>query len=82
MGYIGLGDSYVKNRENGFEENLTKARETWEQGLKEYPRREELKTRLELHSKSADRAELIQYIRSLRGLEDPVDTDLARVWVD
>jgi hypothetical protein len=26
--------------------------------------------------------ELIDYIEKLRGLEDPVDTDLAKVWVD
>lgn len=82
LGYVGLGDSYVKNREEGFEENLAKARETWERGLKEYPKREELKVRLELYGKSEDKTELIEYIKGLRGLEDPVDTDLARVWVD
>jgi hypothetical protein len=82
FGYIGLGDSYVKNREEGFEENLAMARKVWEQGLQEYPKSEELELRLEFYGKSADRAELIEYIRSLRGLEDPVDTDLARVWVD
>jgi len=82
LGYVGLGDSYVKNRENGFEENLTKARETWEQGLKEYAGRAELKTRLELYTKSEDKAELIEYIKDLRGLEDPVDTNLSTVWVD
>ena len=82
LGYVGLGDSYVKNREEGFEENLNKAREAWEQGLGEYPGREELVTRLDLWHKSEDKAELIEFIRSLRGLEDPVDTDLARVWVD
>jgi tetratricopeptide (TPR) repeat protein len=82
LGYVGLGDSYVKNREEGFEENLQKANETWELGLKEYPGREELEIRLELFSKDKDKTELIEYIRSLRGLEDPVDTDLGRVWVD
>ncbi|MCK4658831.1 MAG: VCBS repeat-containing protein [Phycisphaerae bacterium] len=82
LGYVGLGDSYVKNREQGFEENLSKARDAWERGRKEYPNREELKIRLELHAKSDDKAELIEYIKGLRGLEDPVDTDLARVWVD
>jgi hypothetical protein len=25
---------------------------------------------------------LIEYVRKLRGLEDPVDTDLSRVWLD
>lgn len=82
LGYIGLGDSYVKNREEGFEENLEKARQTWEQGLVAYPDADEMKLRLELFRKSEDRAELIRYVKGLRGLEDPVDTDLARVWVD
>jgi len=82
LGYVGLGDSYVKNRENGFEENLTRARETWEQGLREYPNREELLLRLELCNKSDDKQELVEFVRDLRGLEDPVDTDLRSVWVD
>jgi hypothetical protein len=80
LGYVGLGDSYVKNREEGFEENLAKARQTWERGLSEYPDEQEFKVRLELMAKSTD--ELIEYVKDLRGLEDPVDTDLARVWVD
>ncbi len=70
----------MKNREEGLEENLAKAREAWEQGLKEYPNSEELKRRLELLTRSSD--ELIEFIRKLRGLDDPVDTDLARVWVE
>jgi len=82
LGYVGLGDSYVKNREEGFEENLTSARETWEWGLREYPNRDELRIRLELYNKSEGKAELIEYVKDLRGLEDPVDTDLASVWVD
>ncbi|MHC4065820.1 MAG: hypothetical protein ACYSUI_15170, partial [Planctomycetota bacterium] len=76
----GLGDSYVKNRDNGLEENLADARQVWQRGLKEYPDEQELKVRLALAAKSTD--ELIEYIRKLRGLGDPVDTDLARVWVD
>lgn len=80
LGYVGLGDSYVKNRDEGYEENLARARQAWEQGLKEYPYEEELKLRLELANKSEE--ELIEFIRKLRGLEDPVDTDLARVWVE
>jgi len=80
FGYVGLGDSYVKNREEGLEENLKKAKETWEQGLREYPDFEGLKVRLELLERSPD--ELIDYVEKLRGLEDPVDTDLAKVWVD
>ena len=80
LGYVGLGDAYVKNREEGLEENLAKARKVWEEGLREYPSSPELKKRLEAREQSAD--ELIDYIDRLRGLEDPVDTDLARVWVD
>ncbi len=80
LGYVGLGDSYVKNREEGFEENIAKARAAWEQGLREYPEEEELRLRIELADRSVE--ELIEYIQKLRGLEDPVDTDLARVWVE
>ncbi|MCP4589152.1 MAG: hypothetical protein GY842_00265 [bacterium] len=82
LGYVGLGDSYVKNRDQAFAENLKQARQAWEQGQKEYPDTEELRVRLELYDKSADHAEVIEYVKRLRGLEDPVDTDLARVWVD
>ncbi len=80
LAFVCLGDSYVKNREMGFEENLAKAREAWEEGLKQYPGSPELRHRLELMARSTD--ELIEYIQHLRGLEDPVDTDLSRVWVE
>jgi tetratricopeptide (TPR) repeat protein len=80
FGYVGLGDSHVKNRDAGVEESLALARQAWEQGLKEHPDSPDLKQRLELLSRSPD--ELIDYIEKLRGLEDPVDTDLAKVWVD
>jgi hypothetical protein len=80
LGYVGLGDSYVKNREEGFEDNMALARKSWEAGLQEYPDSPDLQKRLELMDTSTD--ELIEYIKRLRGLEDPVDTDLARVWVD
>ncbi len=80
LAYVGLGDSYVKNRERGLQENLAKAREAWEAGIAEFPESAELKKRLELVETSAD--ELIEYVKQLRGLEDPVDTDLSRVWVD
>jgi tetratricopeptide (TPR) repeat protein len=80
LAYVGLGDSYVKNRDEGLEENLARARRAWEQGLEEYPDTEELKLRLGLASKSLE--ELVEFIKKLRGLEDPVDTDLARVWVE
>jgi len=80
FGYVGLGDSYVKNRDMGMEKNMARARKVWEQGLKDYPNCKELKLRLELMDKSVD--ELIKHIDRVRGLEDPVNTDLATVWVD
>jgi tetratricopeptide (TPR) repeat protein len=80
LAHVGLGDSYVKNRDKGFEENLTKARETWEAGLAEYPDSPELQKRLELIDKSVE--ELVGYVKELRGLGDPVDTDLSRIWVE
>jgi tetratricopeptide (TPR) repeat protein len=80
LGYVGLGESYVKNRDAGFEESMAKARRVWEQGLKEYPNNEELKVRLKLAAKSQD--ELIQFIDRLRGLGDPVNTDLNEVWIE
>jgi tetratricopeptide (TPR) repeat protein len=80
LAYVCLGDAYVKNREQGFEENIERAAEVWREGLRRYPDSPELKKRLELLQSSTD--ELIEYIQRLRGLEDPVDTDLSRVWVD
>lgn len=80
LGYVGLGDSYLKNREEGLEENIAKALEVWRQGLQEHPNSEDLKVRLELAARSEE--ELIEYVRRKRGLGDPVDTDLARVWVE
>ncbi|MFH0981609.1 MAG: FG-GAP-like repeat-containing protein [Planctomycetota bacterium] len=80
LGYVGLGDAYVKNREENLEENLARARAAWEQGLKEFPNSPDLRKRLDLLAQSTD--QLIDFIERLRGLEDPVDTDLARVWVE
>ena len=80
LAYVALGDSYVKNRAHGLDENLARARRAWEAGLKEYPDSPELRKRLELMDSSVD--ELVRFVKKLRGLEDPVDTDLARVWVD
>ncbi len=79
LGYAALGDAYVKNRGEGLEENLANARRAWEDGLREYADSPELRHRLELLRQSPD--ETIEYVRRLRGLEDPVDTDLSRVWV-
>ena len=45
---MGLGDAYVKNREQGLEENVAKAVATWKEGLSEHPESEDLKHRLEL----------------------------------
>jgi tetratricopeptide (TPR) repeat protein len=80
LAYVALGDAYVKNRANGFEENLAKARQAWRAGIQEYPDSSELQKRIEL-METSDEA-VIEYVRKLRGLEDPVDTDLSRVWVD
>ena len=80
LAYVALGDAYVKNREAGLEENMAQARKAWQQGLAKYPDSSELKERLELTAKSTD--ELIAFVKGLRGLEDPVDTDLTRVWVE
>jgi hypothetical protein len=77
---VGLGDAYVKNSHLGREAHLAKAREAWEQGLREYPNSSDLKERVQLLDKSAD--ELIEFVNKVRGLEDPVDTDLSRVWLD
>jgi tetratricopeptide (TPR) repeat protein len=80
LAYVCLGDSHVKNRENGFEASMAGAEAAWREGLKHYPSSPELKQRLALMERSYD--EVIEYIGRLRGLEDPVDTDLSRVWVD
>jgi len=80
LAYAALGDSYVKNRANGLEENLAKARQVWQEGIREYPDSPDLKKRIELMETTNEA--VIEYVRKLRGLEDPVDTDLSRVWVD
>ncbi len=80
LAWVALGDAYVKNRDNGLEENLARAAETWTKGRERFPDSPELTKRVELLSTSRDG--LIDYVKRLRGLEDPVDTDLARVWVD
>ena len=72
--------SLVKPLEMGFEKNLREAIESWKRGIAAYPNSSDLKKRLELASASQD--ELIQFVKKLRGLEDPVDTDLSRVWVE
>jgi tetratricopeptide (TPR) repeat protein len=80
LAYVALGDAYVKNCHLGREAHLAKAREAWVQGLREYPKSSELQERLQLLEESQD--QLIEFVNKLRGLEDPVDTDLSRVWVD
>jgi tetratricopeptide (TPR) repeat protein/uncharacterized low-complexity protein len=80
LGYIGLGDSYVKNIDLGQEENLALAKKTWEAGLAAYPKSEDLKKRLELLAKSPD--DIIQFVTDFRSLKNPVDTDLNLIWVE
>jgi tetratricopeptide (TPR) repeat protein len=78
LAYIALGDSYVKNRATGLQESLARARQVWQAGITEYPDCPELKERLELIAQSEK--ELVAYVEKRCGLEDPVDTDLAKVW--
>ena len=80
LAYVALGDSYVKNRATGLQESLARARQVWQAGITEYPDCPELKERLELIAQSEK--ELVAYVKTRCGLEDPVDTDLAKVWVD
>ncbi len=80
LGYVGLGDAYIKNRELGLEDNMARAIATWKTGLTDYPDSKELRLRVELAAESNEK--LIEYVRGLRGLADPVDTDLRRVWVE
>jgi tetratricopeptide (TPR) repeat protein len=80
LAYVALGDAYVKNCHLGRESHLAKAREAWEQGLREYPDCAELRERLQVLDASAD--DLIRFVNQLRGLESPVDTDLSRVWFE
>jgi hypothetical protein len=79
LGYVGLGDSYVKNIDLGQEENLALATKAWQDGLAQYPKSEDLKKRLEL-AKSPDA--IIQFVTDLRSLKNPVDTDLNQIWVE
>jgi hypothetical protein len=80
LAYVGLGDSYVKNIEQGQEEYLALAKKTWTDGLAKYPNSLDLKKRLELLAKSPD--EIIQFVTDLRSLKNPVDTDLNQIWVE
>jgi tetratricopeptide (TPR) repeat protein len=77
--YVALGDAYVKNRDTDFEGMMHKARETWEEGLRRFPDSPDLKERLSIID---DEEELIAFIKKLRGLEDPVDTDLSLIWIE
>ena len=80
LAYVGLGDSYVKNTDQGQPENLAQAGKAWQAGLAKYPNSAELKKRLALLAKSAD--ETIQFVADLRSLKNPVDTDLNLIWVE
>jgi enediyne biosynthesis protein E4 len=80
LGYVGLGDSYVKNIDLGQEENLAHAKKTWEAGLALYPNSADLKKRQELLAKPPD--DIIQFVTDLRSLKNPVDTDLNLIWVE
>ena len=80
LAHVGLGDAYVKNIDQGQEENLARAKKAWETGLAQFPKSEDLKKRLALLAKSPD--DLIQFITDLRSLKNAVDTDLNLIWVE
>jgi len=80
LGYVGLGDSCVKNIDQGQEANLAEAGKAWEAGLALYPHSADLKKRLELLAQSPDA--IIQFVTNLRSLKNPVDTDLNLIWVE
>ena len=80
LAYVGLGDSCVKNIEQGREENLALAKKTWTAGLAQYPKSADLKQRLDLFAKGTN--EIIQFVTDLRSLKNPVDTDLNQIWVE
>jgi tetratricopeptide (TPR) repeat protein len=80
LSYAGLGDAYVKNIDQGQEENLARAKQAWSTGMALYPNSAELAQRLSLCNKTPD--ELIQFVADLRSLKNPVNTDLNLIWVD
>ena len=80
LAYVGLGDSYVKNIDNGLEENLGLAKKTWQEGAAHYPKSAELKQRLDVAAKGTN--DIIQFVSELRSLKNPVDTDLNQIWVE
>ncbi len=77
--YVALGDAYIKGCDSGTDANVARAREWWNAGLAAYPDTPELKARLEMLAATPDK--LIDWVGRERGLEDPVDTDLSRIWV-
>jgi tetratricopeptide (TPR) repeat protein len=80
LGFAGLGDAYVKNLDQGLEQNLGRARQSWETGLAQYPNSTELKRRLDLFARGTN--DIIQFITDLRSLKNPVNTDLNLIWVE
>lgn len=67
--YIALGDAYWKT------DDLTKARAAWQEGLKEFPNNEQLKSRLSLEGDQLKAAIEEQFDPSKR-----VNTDLRELW--
>src|SRR5215472_11532780 len=69
--YIALGDAYWKT------DDLAKARATWQEGLKEFPNNEQLKSRLSLEGDQLKAAIEEQFDPNKR-----VNTDLRELWSD
>ena len=65
--YIALGDSFAKAK------MYAKARAAWRDGLALFPNSSALKDRLAI----SDNAALLDYVLSIRNLEQPIDTSLA-----
>jgi len=69
--YIALGDGYCKMGQ------MEKARETWQQGLHDFPNDSKLKDRLSLHGD-----QLVTLIENNFDPNRRVDTDLREIWLD
>jgi hypothetical protein len=80
LAHLGLGDAHIQNLDLGRDENLAAAKKAWETGLAKYPGSVDLKQRLDALAQSPDG--LIQFVRDLRSLKNPVNTDLNQIWVE
>jgi len=65
--YVGLGDAHTKAKQ------YDDARKAWRQGLELYPESKQLKDRLAI----SDNGDLLDFVESVRNLEQPIDTSLS-----